>query len=167
MALSTLAIIGLGASLAGTGLQVYGQMRQAAAQRDQVAAFRKAENLRKKQMNLDSARRRREIIRQSIIARGMAVNNAANQGAVGGTGLTGGMFEIGGGARRAISQTNQNQGIGAGIFDANLEGGNAQMREADAGSIAAFGSGLSSLGGSIVNNIGTFNRVGTYLGSRA
>lgn len=165
MALGTLAIIGLAASVAGTGLQIYGQAQAAKAQREQVQAFRRAEELRKKQMNLDAARRRREIIRQGIIARGLAINNAANQGATASSGLLGGLFQIGGQARRAITQTNQNQIIGGGIFDANIQGGNAQIREANAGTIAAFGSGLSSLGGTAINNLGTFNRVGTYLGA--
>jgi hypothetical protein len=167
MALSTLAIVGLGASIVGTGVQVYGQVKAAQAQRAQAAAFRKAENLRKKQMNLDAARRRREIIRQGIVARGLALNNAANQGALSGSGILGGLFEIGGGARRAVSQTNQNQSIGAGIFNANIEGGNAQGAEASALGTANLGAGLNTLGEALVQNFGTFNRVGTYLGATA
>lgn len=140
--------IGLATSLAGTAMQFAGQ--QSAAK-----AGKRAEEARQKQMNLDAMRRKREIIRNSIMARSTATQNAANQGALFGTGLEGGVAQVTGTAARDTNAVNQSQDIGNQIFEAN-------KKAYDGNTMAAFGSGLSSLGGGLVSNLQTINRVGQY-----
>lgn len=133
-------LIGLAIAAIGTGVAVKGQMDVAEATQD-------AEKLRKKQMNLDAMRRRREIARQAILARSQALSNATAQGAGEGSGLQGGYGQISGEAGRATLETNQSQTIGSGIFDANA-------RAAKGEGITAIGGGLRSLGGDIAGSSG-------------
>jgi hypothetical protein len=132
-------------SLVGIGMQVYGQIAQANALKRQTA-------LQEKQMNLEADRQRRDIIRNAIMARAIAQTNAANQGALFGSGLQGGYGQIAGRSGNQIVATNQNQEIGQGIFKAQRQYYNASI-------ISSFGSGLSSLGNMFMQNAGTINRV--------
>lgn len=140
--------IGAAASVAGTVMSVVGASKQAKAQK-------KAEELREKQMNLDADRQKRQAIREGIVARSRALTTATNQGAAEGSGLQGGYAQITGEQGRNVRTIEQSRDIGAGIFSANRDA-------AKGGTLASFGSGLSSLGGMLMNNSGTIGRVGTY-----
>lgn len=148
-ALSTvIAGIGLATSLVGTGVQAYGAIQQ-------TEATKRAEALREKQSNLELARQRRQVLRDSLKARAMALLNSTAQGGTGGSGIAGGYGEIGqktGENLVGISQAGQ---IGSGIFKANYSEANAQ-------SLVSFGAGLSSFGGTVKDNAETFARLGTY-----
>lgn len=149
-AISTIiAGIGLAAGLAGTAVQVAGA---GAASR----ASARAEKLREKQMNLESARQKRQIMRSALRARASALNSATAQGATGGSGLQGGYGQIGQGAGDNLLGVNNAQEIGAGIFKANIDSAGAQ-------SLVAFGGGLSSLGGSLIDNSSTLGNITRYL----
>ncbi len=142
--------IGTALGLAGTGFQVIGQFKA-------QAAAKRAEALREQQMKLDATRQRRQIIREAIVARGQAVSNASNQGALGGSGIQGGIAQITNRANQAIVGVNQNEKIGSQIFDANADIASGQT-------ISSIGSGLSSLGGAFVDNQQTIGKLGTYYG---
>lgn len=140
--------IGVAAGLAGTAMQV-----SAASQA--ADASKRAERLRERQMNLESNRQRLAAIRASLRARSAALTSATAQGAASGSGLQGGYGQIGQATGENIVGVNQAQEIGAGIFTANRDSATAQ-------SLVAFGGGLSSLGGSLIDNSATIGRVATY-----
>jgi hypothetical protein len=127
-----IAVIGLGIAAVGTGVQAYGSMQAAEASQD-------AEKLRKKQMSLDAMRKRREVLREAMLARSTALSNATAQGAEEGTGLQGGFAQIAGQAASNISHINQSEDIGKGIFDANATAAGAQ-------GIASIGQGAQNFG---------------------
>lgn len=137
-------LIGLAIAAVGTATAVYGAVEASEASQD-------AEQARKKQMNLDAARRRREAVRQSIVAKGLAVNNAAASGASEGTALQGGLAQISGNAAESVSNTNQNVAIGNAIYDAN-------GRRAGAEAIAGVGQGMQSVGNTVLANSKTIKK---------
>lgn len=155
---------------AGFGLQAYGMAKQvssakaqANASRDAIAAQQKAESARQQQLNLDANRRRREAIRQGVIARSVALANATSQGAQDSSGLAGGYGQISGRTGTNILGVNQNQALGNDIFGFNREVGAAQSRQAYYQGQGALGQGLSSLGGSLLTNIKPLTNVGTFI----
>ncbi len=106
-------------------------------------------------MNLEAMRQRRQVIRNALRARSVASVNATAQGAGSGSGLQGGFGQIGQGAGENMVGINQGTEIGAGIFSANRDSYSAQ-------SLVAFGGGLSSFGGALIDNAPTLGRIGTY-----
>lgn len=110
------AVITLGSALVGGFMQYKGQEKM-------IQAQKKAEKLREQQMNLQAARERREVIRQSILARSTALATTTSQGASapGSSALGGAYGQIAGDANRQTLAINQNQSIGQGIFRANRQ----------------------------------------------
>ncbi len=148
-ALSTvIAGIGLAVGAAGAVTSTIGSMQAS-------AASKRAEKLRETQMNLEAARQRRQVIREGLRARAMALTSATAQGAGSGSGLQGGYGQVGQRVGENMVGINQGTEIGAGIFQANRDGYSAQ-------SLVSFGNGLSSLGGALIDNAPTISRVGTY-----
>lgn len=139
---------GVGLSAVGVGAQVYGMVK---AQQGE----RRAERIRAAQMNLESQRERRNIVRQANIARAAALTAAESQGAQAGSGLAGGLAQVSGQAGSSIQAVNQNQQLGTQMFGANrmISSGNT---------MASIGSGISSLGGSLVQNSDMLGRLGNY-----
>lgn len=140
--------IGLVAGLAGTAVQMAGANAQA-------QASKRAEQLRETQMNLESARQKRQVVRNALRARAMALVNATGQGASSGSGLQGGYGQIGQGTSENLQGINQGQTIGAGIFKANRD-------SFDASNMVSFGGGLTSLGGSLIDNASKIGSIATY-----
>jgi len=148
-ALSTIiAGIGLAASVAGTAVTMAGQEQQ------RKASVR-AERLREQQMNLESARQRRSVIRNVLRARAQALVGATAAGAAEGSGLQGGFGQIAQQGGTNMVGINQGQEIGAGIFAANRDMAGGQT-------LAAFGGGLSSLGGALFSGSESIGRVGSF-----
>lgn len=132
-------------SLAGTGLQVFGQFKQA-------EAAKQAERMRMKQMNLEAARAKREQIRRAQVGMAKATASAVSQGAMFSSALMGGKAQISNEAGRNIQAIEQDRGIGRNIFKANMDA-------ADAGKMIALGGGVSSLGGAISSMSGSITRL--------
>ena len=126
----------------GLVAQVAGSFIQAGAAKKAADASKKAEVLRERQLDLESARQRRETYRQTLRARSQALVSSTAQGGTGGSGIAGGLNQITGKGAENTLGINQGQSIGKGIFSANRQ-------VADAQSLAAFGGGLSSLGSTI------------------
>lgn len=141
-------IIGLGMQAAGTAAQMEGN-KQAAE------ASRRAEALRKQQMDLESARQRRQVVRNALRARSLALTASVNQGASSGSGIQGGLSQVQNQTASNIQGINQGQQIGAGIFDANMDVSRGQE-------LASFGSGLSSLGGALFSSAPSIGRLGNF-----
>lgn len=127
----------MGAAVMAIGgvISAFGQFKQAKAAQD-------AEKARKRQMNLEATRRKREIIREGVRARATALSNASAQGAAEGSGLQGGYGQVAGATNRALLATNQDQQLGNRVFKANAQ-------YAKAGTLSAIGQGISSIGDTI------------------
>lgn len=165
-AISTIiAGIGVAASIAGTGMGIYGSMQQAKAQKESIAAQREAERQRQIAMNLDATRKKREMIRQAQVATANAQATANNQGAGQSSGLPGSLGAISGQSGVSMLGVEQNREIGNNIFAANARSSAAQMDAADSMSMQSLASGVGSLGGALVKNAGAIDRVGTYYSS--
>lgn len=119
----------------------------------QYKASVKAEKARQRQMELEAARQKREILRQSQVARAQAISAAYNQGAEGASALQGGIYSVVASAGRNTVAVEQDKELSNRIFSANRQA-------ALGGLIAGLGSGLSSLGGAISSNSGTITRFG-------
>jgi hypothetical protein len=130
MGIETALAISAAATLVGTGVQVAGMAKQEAAQE-------KAEKAREQQMNLDMQRKRRETMRQAVLARSTALTNASTQGAQSSSGLQGGLAQITGNEYRNIGALGQDQQLGKEVFAANRDYAFGQM-------ISGFGSAISS-----------------------
>lgn len=137
----------------GLAVRVVGGIVQARGARKQYQGQSKIEDARNEQMQLEARRLRREQIRQGIMARSVATSNAVNQGAQYGTGLAGGQAQIFGQTNRNLEDITQNEAIGSRIFDLNKQVGQAQTTQ-------YIGSGLSSLGDSLIQNASTIARIG-------
>lgn len=153
--------IAIGASIAlsagGAYLQYQGQ-RSAAKANQQVLQSQKAvEEQRRRAMELDATRRRREVYRNMIQARSQALSNATQKGAGFSSGLQGGYGEIAG--RTGVNDLGimQNAEIGSSIFDANAQGTSAYGALARAQGTIGLGAGISSLGAAITQNLGAIN----------
>lgn len=160
----------IGAAVAGIGLQTASFLGGQGAQEDYNEAQQKAmqeqqqqEALKQEAMRIDAARKQTENLRQTQRARSLAVAAAANQGALGGSGLQGGFAQ-------ALAQGNwnalgiqQNLASGELMFQSNQRLSQDKMDMADAQSEMSFWSGLGSLGGSLMSSSGTMGNVGKNL----
>lgn len=142
---AVIAAVGVGISAAGTVAGIIGQQQAA-------SASKRAERLREQQMNLDAARSKRETVRRTLMAQAQAQSVGTNQGAGDSSSLSGALGEIGSVGGRNQVATNQNQAIGAGIFQANRDIASGE-------STSSFGQGLGSLGGMFVNNAQQLGRI--------
>lgn len=156
--------VALAATAAGAYKQYQASKAAQRAQEQQIAAQQRAERLRERQMELDAARKRREVIRNMVLARSTALSNitaaGVNTGSSALAGAEAGIMGQGGGQIQAV---NQNQLIGAGMFDANADRAAGEIAEGRARGDAAFGQVLTSIGGSLLTNMGAIERVGNTL----
>lgn len=157
--------IGLGLAAAGAVASFIGSSKSSSAQEASIDAQQRAEAIRFKAMKLDADRRRREMIRQGMIARSQALATGTAQGMSSGSAQHGAFGQVAGFTNWNISGINQNEQIGTELFAANRELLSARRQEASAATISSFGAGLSSLGGAVLGNIGAINRVTNNLQS--
>lgn len=160
--MSTAAIAGIGLAVSAVGSYVSYRSQKRMIE-EQTRSSTAAENAREQQMRLDAQRRRRQAVRESLAARSMALSIGTAQGAGGSSSLataTGGAIAQGQENQMTI---NASEEIGGRIFQANRDYFSATQRGQSA---MALGQGISSLGGALVNNAETINRVGTYFGNR-
>lgn len=121
------------------GLSVIGGVISAVGAMKQAKASAKAESLREKMMGLEAMRKRRELVREGIVARAQATSSATAQGAGEGTALKGGLAQISGQQNRNVLASKQDEELGHGVFAANRQ-------YARAGGMIAMGQGISNLG---------------------
>lgn len=123
------------ATVLGTVINVVGMQKMEAAQE-------KAEKAREQQMNLDMQRKRREAMRQAVLARATALTNATNQGAQNSSALQGGLAQITGSEYRNVNALKQDQILGKEVFAANRDYAYGQM-------IAGFGQSITNASSAI------------------
>lgn len=120
------------------GFAVLGGVVSAIGSMKQAKASAKAEKLRSRMMQLEAMRKRREIIREGVVARAQATSNATAQGAGEGSGLKGGIAQITGQQNRSLLASRQDEELGKKVFSANAQ-------YAKAGGMIAIGQGMSQL----------------------
>lgn len=162
LALTSLAVGGI---TAGIGASEKQKAAKAAAQAsaEYSAASQRAENLRRTQMELDAARKRRDIIRQTVVARSVAQSNANQSGALYGSGIQGGLAQISQEGNSQLVSMNQNLSIGEGLFDANADASAAQYAGNVAQVKAQEGAALFNFGLGLMKDAGTIGKVGGSL----
>ena len=140
-----------------TILMAVGTVAAVAGSAVSANASMQAEAARKRQMGLESARQRREIIRQSLRARAASLTAGTASGAnvQGASGLPGALGSITGRTASNINAVDQAETIGATIFKANEQ-------QAWGQTLASFGNGLSSLGSQVGSVRPEMDRIGTY-----
>lgn len=156
--MSVVGLIGTAVSLVGTVVQAGAQQKMV---NEQTAASKRAENNREQQMQLDSQRRRRQAVREAIMARSMSLTVGTSQGAQYGTGVAAGMSGATAQGLENQQGVNSAEILGSRIFAANRDYFDATQR-GQAG--MALGAGISSIGGAIVSNAGAITRLGGGFG---
>ena len=152
MAAITTAIAVAGAAI--SGVSAVGQMQSTAKA---SKASRQAEALRAEQKRLDAMRRRRETLRQGIVANSMArARNVAQGAGMGSSVLFGAYGQTAGEVGRQTSYVNTSERIGSGIFDANQDIANAWASAAMFNQAGKFGNVL-------MTNAQTIGKIGTSL----
>lgn len=136
------------AGLIGTGLQAYGANKAAKAQA-------RAEDLRQKQLSLETDRQRRSVVRQAQIARATAQSNATAQGAQGGSGLAGGLSQVSNQANQNMQGVNQGASIGMQMFGLNKKIAQGQQ-------ISSIGSAFSGFSNFLASTYETRQRQAQY-----
>lgn len=157
----TAAIAIAGAALAGVGAyqQYQGAKSSAEYQKDMTAKELQAEAVRQRAMELDARRKQMEIVRNQNKARAMALATANNQGGQLGSGLQGGYGGISGQSLTNLQGINQNLEFGQQLFGINSAISQDKINMAGANTQMALGSGLSSLGGTMINSASTIGNL--------
>lgn len=153
------AAIGLGLAAVGTGISVFSSYQQNEANQQAIAAQQQAEAIRRRAMEVDAERRRRQYIRESMIARATGLSNATNRGAGQSSAVPGIYGQIGGRTAFGITGLNDALATGAGLFGANMDLFQARSNASSAEALGGLGRGLTSLGGGIVSNYGAMDRI--------
>jgi hypothetical protein len=144
----------------GTGLQVHGAMEGAEAAKESIAAQQRAERARQQGLEIEKNRQRRNDIRAGIIARSQALSSATSRGVEDSSILGGAYGQIAGQTAFNVAGANLQQGLGNELFAASRQGLAAQEHAASAGTIGAFGQGISSLGSAVGSRVGDIYRLG-------
>lgn len=152
MALTTAALVGVTLATAAVGTAVSYKGQQRVAQ-----ASMAAEEARKRQMDLETQRQKRQAIREGTIARGLALSNATTQGAQESSGVQGGIAQITGQQNQNLVTANQGQEIGNQIFNANEQIAQGQQT-------TALGNAITGFGQQVAQAAPTITRVGNYYG---
>lgn len=167
-ALTTVAAVA-GVGLMGAGL--FGSSdaaKRAAAEQKAIAADQmKIEEQKRMAMELDSRRRELEVFRNVQRAKSMALTNATLQGAGSGSGLQGGYAQQTASGAENLESIHQNLMIGRQIGDLNNDISKHKMALADISADASFYSGLSSMGGALLGNVGNIGKMTSGWGNTA
>lgn len=156
----TIALVGgLALSAVGTFMQADASSHLADAQKNVLGEQQKQETIRERAMELDARRRKREVIRQGIIANSQALATATNQGAQLGSGLQGAYGQIQGQQNWTLSGIDSSLGFGKEMFASNRQMLDYRKDEASAGASAAIGAGISSIGGKVAGNAKSFDNL--------
>ena len=145
------AIIGVGANLA----KAHEQQKAFAAE---AAASIAGENVRELQMQYESARSRRQAVREAVVARSMNLTAGANQGAQYGSGVAGGVASAVTQGAENVQGVNASEILGRRVFRANrlyhVASANAQASMGIAGGIADIGGALFNSADALSNLFG-------------
>jgi hypothetical protein len=154
------AIIGLGASIAGSVMQIDAAQKIAKAQEKELGLQQQNETVRETAARLDAQRRKREIVRQQIISQSNALSEATNQSAQYGTLLPGAQYAYGAQSAKEQSGVTEQLLMAQDIFSNNRQILEQKKAEAKAGAESALGAGISSIGGALGKSLGSLGKLG-------
>lgn len=145
------------AAMMGVGLatSIVGASKKSKATKQASAASAKQEALRRQAMEMEAARKQRQIIRQAYIARSESLARTAGQtgsSAEGSSGRAGAFGQIAGAASENSAYVAGQLKIGQGIFD-------AKAAEAKALQKMAEGDSISKIGGMFMSQAGPFGQI--------
>lgn len=156
-------VLVIGAALAigaaGTALSISASQKSANANEDIAQQQQNANAINQQAMETDARRKQLEVVRQSQVARSVATTNATSQNAQLGSGLQGGYGQISGEENTNLVGINQNLQFGRQRFAIDNVISSDRMSLASGQGMAGWGSGLSSLSGSIMGAYSAFNRL--------
>lgn len=156
--------VGLGLSIFG-GIEKYeGAQKQTAAQVSEINLEEQQDQVRKQAMEVSSRRQQMEVLRNAQRASSLARANATASGSQFGSGLQGGLGQIAGASGVNMLGINQNLQSGEQMFGLNALLDQQKIAYAQAGGQINTGSGLSSLGGSLMSSMGTLKTLGVSSG---
>jgi hypothetical protein len=162
------------AAIAGAAATGVGAITQMSAAKDsansnkQIAADQqRQEALRQQAMELDAKRRQVEFVRQQQRSRAASLTTATASGSEYGSGLEGAYGQSSGATNTNMLGVSQSLQLGQQNFGISKDITNARYSLADAGASAAFGAGLSSLGGALITSAGALGKIGQGFGSTA
>lgn len=145
--------IAAGMAIAGAITGAGGSYVQYQGAQKQAGASARAEELRKQQMELESQRKQRQLIREAQKAQATALVRTTAQGSSQQSSALGGSYgQIASDLASNLTYENKALNIGRGIFDANAAYANAGATTALGGAISSIGSALiktSTIGGNI------------------
>lgn len=150
----------------GLGLQAYGMSQSMAgasaynqAAVAEIGAEEKVQGLHEQFMELDSRRKQLENLRNTQKARAMAVAAGASQGASFSSGVAGGEAQVMGHGAFGASGLAQSLMIGRGIYQQDLNIDKQRIAMSNANLQMQYGSGMSSLGQSIMGGAGPLSQL--------
>jgi hypothetical protein len=152
-------LMGLALSAGGIGLQYSAAQDANRESKKQTEIQRGIEDMKKRQMDLETRRQRREIFRRTAAAQAQTLATATNQGAQDSSALPGALGMAANQAAFAIQGVNFAQQAGESMYRANSLLSDSRERQADAGMQAQMGAGLQSLGGKVMSAGPTFNKL--------
>ena len=139
------AVVGAAVGVVGLGVSVAGSLAAQGAQDRQI-------RLERQRQDAQERRRRRQTLRERAIAVGRIQNATSQTGARDSSAQTGGIGSVN-------AQNGSNLGFISQIGGVNRGVSAAQQDQANASSLGAFGSSLSSVGGTVFNAAGGFDRL--------
>lgn len=139
-----------GIAIAGAITGLVGNLIKSDAQQKGFAAQAVAgvagENVRELQMKFETNRKKRQQVREAVLARSMSLTAASNQGALYGSGIKGGVASAATQAAENVQTSNVSEILGVRTFRANkayhVASANAQAQMGVGGGIADIGSAL-------------------------
>jgi hypothetical protein len=158
---------GLALSAIGASTSASAASESARISRDIAGRQQDQERIRERSAELDARRRRRDLIRQGIIAKSQALAVTTSQGAQGGSGLQGAYGQIQSQTNWGLAGVDQNLALAKEMFASNREIYGLRQQDASTQSTAAMGAGLSSFGAKLAGSAGSLGNIfgGSSFGS--
>lgn len=152
--------VSTGAAIAGGVLQLGGSIVAANAQQKAFQATAAAsiagENVRELQMKFETDRKKRQAVREAIVARSMSVAAGANQGALYGSGVKSGAGGAAGQGAENAQTAAVSEILGTRVFRANKA---YHLASANAQAVMGVGSGIANIGGNLFNSSEALGRL--------
>lgn len=134
--------LGLIISGVGTATAVGGKVMEARASSEASDASKAAEAARLRQSQLEESQRRRQLLRQAIIAQATSLSTATAQGAQGGSSLAGIESSYGTQFATNVGNLNQSTAIRNDIFESNSAYADASAEAKDYGAVGQVGADI-------------------------
>jgi len=150
--------LGMFTQAAGLGLEIYGGIegsriakQKAEAEMQQASVEKQLNNVKRAAMETQNRRMQMDQVRRGQVARSMALETGAAQGAQFGSAEGGAIGSIGGQIGSNILGMSQSLQFGEKTFDLQDQISDIKMTEAKLGGQAAMYQGISSIGGGLMS----------------